>query len=53
MNVTIGARVRDAYTNKVGRVTAVHEDTNRLTVDFGEFKVTGCQSWFLPVEIDK
>lgn len=49
----IGDRVLDTYTRRVGVVLAVDDAVHRCTIRFSEptaHSVTGCMSWFVPVE---
>ena len=46
MKLRPGQRVFDIYTNETGTVVWVNDDTGRVQVDHGKFKVTGCPSWY-------
>lgn len=51
----LGDVVRDVWENppgRTGRVVAIDDINNRATVDFGTFKMTGCQSWFAKAEAE-
>lgn len=48
----IGDRVRDVYTGRTGYVLSINENTGRMMVGLGVYKMTGCPSWFEPAPDD-
>lgn len=48
----IGDRVRDVYTGRIGYILTINENTGRVMVGLGVYKMTGCPSWFEPVGED-
>ena len=53
--MTVGERVVDLYTNRAGRILALDEARNRVTValvataTMQACRMTGCLSWFAPL----